>query len=105
MATHVQLYKRGPYTLGPKTNWYYWFYYENNFYPYNNVMDDDRIIYFTPRPRSETPEWSILPIHTRLVLERKGEGFRYSYRVLVENPTDFHVQFDFISTSYYSLPF
>ncbi|MBE9139174.1 hypothetical protein IQ254_18565 [Nodosilinea sp. LEGE 07088] len=102
-TTYVQLGKQGPYVLGPKASWHYWFYYEKNFYPYDGVMADHRILYLTPRPRTDIPEWNIVPVHTRLVLERQGNGFRYGYRALVENPTDFYIQFDFIITSFFSV--
>lgn len=49
---------------------------------------DSRSLSVITRPRSEVPEWSVFPARTHVVLERQGAGFRHSYRVLVENPTD-----------------
>jgi hypothetical protein len=103
MPTYVGLQKVGPYTLGPKASWYYWFYYEPHFNPYNYVMEDKRILYLTPRPRTEVPDWSIQLIQTRLVLERQGDGYRYSYRALVDNPTNAYVQFDFVISSVFGV--
>lgn len=86
----------GLYTLGSKTSWYYWFYPNTNWRSYNDVISDSTLLTVIPRPRSEVPEWSVFPARTHVVLERNGAGFRHSYRVLVENPTDSNVQFDFI---------
>lgn len=84
----------GPYTLGAKSTWYYWFYADNSWSTYQSEMADPKMLYILPRPQSTSPEWSVLPVHTRVVLERSPQTtYRYSYRILVENPTDVTVGF------------
>lgn len=84
----------GPYTLAAKSNWYYWFYPDNgNWLDYQSQMNDPRVLYIVPRPQLTVPEWNVLTVHTRVVLESKSNTYRYSYRVLVENPTDSTVGF------------
>lgn len=86
----------GPYTLGAKSTWYYWFYADNSWRNYQSEMDNPKMLYILPRPQSSSPEWGVLPVHTRVVLEQSQSNpktYRYSYRILVENPTDVTVGF------------
>jgi hypothetical protein len=88
----------GPYTLAPKQSWFFWFYPNGNWRSYNEVIADPHVLSVTPRPRAEVPEWNVFESRTHVVLERNGNGFRHSYRVLIENPTNSIAQFDIVTS-------